>query len=246
MHQTFTQLGEHVFRIHTDSAILMSRFTQLFVTSKTTPDKPVDLTLAIHTGYATSAPLLHHTLIEGANKSRFADEMFQFVFTSDDSSAEIFLSDPSVLKDAFLTLYGTLLIRTGWGLLIHGRVEPDSAGKLHLCVGTPETSRQFLPVRLNGAAPTVFTWETLANRSALQSAGLPLASVNLVQPAFYNQRIKAGHSVTLLRLLDQIAYWPNAADEARQALGLLRHFVHQLPVYSCSLRPGAAISELIG
>lgn len=246
MHQTFTQLGEHVFRIHTDSAILMSRFTQLFVTSKTCPSQPVDLTLAIHTGYATSAPLLHHTLIEGANKSHFADEMFQFIFTSDDSSAEIFLSDPSVLNDAVLSFYGTLLIRTGWGLLIHASAEQDSAGKVHLCVGTPETSEQLLPVRLSAASPVVFTSNTIGNESAPQSTELPLASIDLVQPAFHNQRTKASRSIILLRLLDQIAYWPNTSDETRQALHLLRLFVHQLPVYSCFLRPGATFSELIG
>lgn len=245
MHQVFAQFGEHQFAIRTDSILLMNRFTHEFHSRKSRPELPIDWSVHIHndsvTPFVTSDSITSNNL----SKSYFGTESFHFTFLADGRSVDLFLADPTVLRQAFLTLYGTLIMKQGWGLLVRASAANDDAGNAHLCMGSPKGEPDLLPLKLTMDGLEVFQWSSFGEQRQLLASGKPVASLNFIQPAFQNQRVKAGRSVFLLRLLDQVSYWPHATTETRQVLALLRRLVHAVPVYECALRPGGLLGELI-
>lgn len=245
MHQVYTQFGEHILAIRTDSILLMNRLTHVFRSEKARPKQPVDWSVHLHSDYVT--PLVTSDSITSTrlSKSYFDAGFFHFTLDADGRSADLFLTDPTSLRQAFITLYGTLIMKRGWGLLVRASVTSDDAGPAHLSFGGPNDEPDFLPIKLTADGLEVFQWSAFGQPRQLLASGAPVASLNFIQPAFQDQRMKAGRSVVLLRLLDQVSYWPHAAAETKQVLALLRRLVHSVSVYECALRPGSILGELI-
>lgn len=245
MHQVFSQFGEHQFAIRTDSVLLMNRFTHVFHSGKTRPEQPIDWSVHIHNDSVTPFVTSNSITSDRLSKSYFDTESFHFTFHAEGRSADLFLTDPTALHQAFLTLYGTFIMQQGWGLLVRASTESDKAGDAHLCMGSPKAKSDLLPIKLTMDGLEVFQWSSFGEQRHLLASGTPVASLNFIQPAFHNHRAKAARSVVLLRLLDHISYWPHAAAETSQVLALLRRLVHAVPVYECALRPGSLLGELI-
>ncbi|MFX3617538.1 MAG: hypothetical protein ACE3JK_08415 [Sporolactobacillus sp.] len=250
MHKVYTRLGEHLFEVTADSATLMNRYAHRFTSDGVQSNASADMTVHLHGSFAALPTLSEFIISESASKSPFSRDSFHFDISADLSTANLYLSDTSVLQEAFMTLYGSILLMRGWGLLIRASSCLDSAERSHLLFdraseepgASPEA---YLTLKIDSAGVRVFHWDTQNGRAQLDAAAHPAASINLVRHAFLNRRLRTGRTRGLLRLLDRVSFWPHQTEETKRVLTLLQKLVHLVPVFDCDLRQSSRPEELI-
>ncbi|WP_100486935.1 hypothetical protein [Sporolactobacillus pectinivorans] len=250
MHRNYTLVGEHTFDIQTDSANLMTMYTDHFRCSKQAPKDPVNMTVRIHSGYGTFKNKSNYSTIHNESKLIFRQDDYLIDIENDYRSANLYVYNTRALKRAFEALYCLFVTHCGWGIMIRGSFV-DGGRKVRIMSGSlgnrlasegfgTEALEPAALIKVSQEGATVFS--TSFNNTA--SGNVPLESILLFHQSFQDMQVRLSRTKALIQLIDYVLYWPNNTEQMRNVISMLKQLVAVTPTYQRYFNNHRSVSEL--
>lgn len=174
--------------------------------------------------------------------------------------ATVSVYDDFALKHAFTNLYSALILHDNWGLLLHSSCAVEN-NKAHIFsgqsgAGKSTAAKLSAPRELLSDEASIIkitSNEIKVYNSPFRSEMEPtgqgkpksLASIQLLNQALENKRVRLKRSDALIQLMDKVFYWVHSPDETARIFGLLNKLVENIPVYELYFQKNNRFWELI-
>ncbi|TGA99950.1 hypothetical protein E4665_03100 [Sporolactobacillus shoreae] len=237
MHRTYAFVGEHVFEVQTDSAQLMNMYTNFFHNVRQSTQKPVHMTVHIHSGYGTLSGRAASGIANHSKNLIFQRDNYVIKIESSYKSSDLYVYNSRALQSGFGALYCLFITHNGWGIMFRSSYA-DRDGGIRITSGNlgqqvnQETS-ELNPaetatlVKISQTGATVFS--SFFGESG--TTRFPLSSIFLYHHSFQEGQIKLSQTKALIRLLDYVLYWPDDAEQTKKMIAMLKQLVAMTPSY---------------
>ncbi|MCI1881064.1 MAG: hypothetical protein LKI94_02600 [Sporolactobacillus sp.] len=234
MHKKYTNIGEHLIEVQTDSATLMNMFADEFHCIKNKPDRPANMTIHIYGGYGNVLEQSHSTISQLDGKYMIRHHDYLVDIDDDYRSARLYVYNRHALKKAFFDLYSMYIIFYGWGMMMEGKLEADKDRTIAV-FGDPigdekDAEERHVLISIKHGRAMAFPL-SLFRTGLSKSEALPLQEIRLVRPSIDNRLVKMGKVGAVIRLIDFVQFWPVKPGQMKTLIGLLKQLVADTPVY---------------
>jgi hypothetical protein len=254
------KVGEHFIKVLCHSDQFLNFLKNNFQLVSDTRYRTLDITIQLKDGYGVSFTNydVEITKLENHISYRRADYLIEV--DNEFGYALVSVYDELALKHALMNLYSAFIVHHNWGVLLHSSCAIDN-NRAHIFsgqsgAGKSTAARLSAPrdllsdeatiVKITSEEITVFNSPF---RSEIKSKTIvepqPLESIQLLNQALQNNRVKLKKSDALIQLLDKVFYWAHSPEETVRIFNLLNKLVETVPVYELYFQKNDRFWELI-
>jgi hypothetical protein len=255
----YKKVGDHKFHISTSSPWIRDSFGSNFGSELVKLSHP-DFQITVEEGYGTPFINYNVEITERTGKMYFQRADYLIEADKDYKKAKILVQNELALKHAMMNLYSSYIVYHNWGLMIHSSSVIEG-GKVHIFAGQSGAGKSTA-ARLSQPRELLSDEASLVKiengkisvydspfRSELPSLGAtdpsPLSSIQFLQQALQNKRVKLGKADALMNLMDKVFFWAHSLEETKKVIGLVKTLINQVPVYELHFKKDDTFWELI-
>lgn len=233
MHRRYCGMGEHLFEVNADSAILMSMFTKQFYCSKIPSEKFIDAVVFIHAGYETSLARDSLSEADEQNVITICHGDCLIYADSDYQSAHFYVYNQKALRRAFYTFYSYFIVHREGGLIFCGTYDSET-GAVSIVPDDAANgiTKHVVLVKILSKYSSVYIMAAHNDGTAWQPASLPVSQILILQPYFEHERVRLGKSTAVIQLINRIYGCPDEMELMRNIITLLKKMVAHISTYN--------------
>jgi hypothetical protein len=261
MYEFIVRIGDHHLGMNAESEQVAQWITHAYDVVQLTHEQPVpDLHIEVSDGYGS--PFIDHqyTVHRADHDVVYERRDYRIVVNPDCTEAALYVNNDFSFRHAMMNLYSTLIVHSGWGLLIHSSCAVDGdeavlfsgrsgAGKSTAArLSAPRTllSDEASIVRICPNAVDVFDSPF---RSETKVGGFrrtyPLKAIHLLIQSPRILRRLVTPAEAMLRMMDKAFYWTFESAETLKVMQLQASLLQLVPVYELEFQKNNRFWEVI-